>query len=175
MPLARQFRFVPAILIGLGLVYLLTHDFSEGGGGIRPPASRKPLDFTYPSLQGANWSLAAQRGNVVLVNFWATWCGPCRAETPDLVRLARDYEPMGVAVVGVSLDEHGTGPVREFVNSFRIPYPVLMPPADSPLTSAIQSVPTTLLVDRQGRVAKKYVGAFRGSTFRRDIDTLLRE
>jgi cytochrome c biogenesis protein CcmG, thiol:disulfide interchange protein DsbE len=175
MALARKLRFVPPIVIGAGLVYLLTHDGGGGGGELRPPAKRKAVEMSFPALEGPRWSLAEERGKVVLVNFWATWCGPCREETPALVHLAEDYRASGVSVVGVSLDENSPHAVREFVKRYRMTYPVLMPPADSPVASSVSSLPTTLLIDRQGRVAKTYVGAVRGAVFRRDVDALLGE
>ncbi|HWQ54172.1 MAG TPA: TlpA disulfide reductase family protein [Bryobacteraceae bacterium] len=124
-------------------------------------------------LDGTPWNLADHRGKVVLVNFWATWCPPCRAETPGLVRIANDFAGK-VAVAGISLDE-GTDEVHRFVADYKVPYPVLIPPADDAISAGVQSLPTTLLIDRQGRVAKTYRGAESERVFRHDIEHLLSE
>ncbi len=125
-------------------------------------------------LDGGSWRLADHRGRVVLVNFWASWCPPCREETPGFVRLAAEYRDRGLDVAGVTMDD-SDAPVRQFVRSYRVPYPVLLPPANSPLLAAIDSLPTTFLVDRQGRIAKNYVGAVSESVVKADVERLLAE
>lgn len=143
---------------------------------VSSPDERRPMsELAMPDLGGNIWQLSDHRGKVVLVNFWATWCPPCRAETPALVDLANHYADKGVQVVGISLDQGGADPVRKFAADYRIPYPILMPPADSRWPSAISAIPTTFLVDRHGRTARKYVGAVSEQTFRQDIDRLLVE
>ncbi len=130
--------------------------------------------FTLPDLEGNAWSLEAQRGKVVLVNYWATWCPPCRAETPALVRLAGEYKARGFEVVGISLDED-TNLIRPFADEYKVSYPILLPSNTTNLSLLIEALPTTLLYDRQGRIAKRYVGAASESTFRADIESLLHE
>jgi cytochrome c biogenesis protein CcmG, thiol:disulfide interchange protein DsbE len=126
-------------------------------------------------LDGGTWRMEEHRGQVVLVNYWATWCGPCREETPGLVRLSRELGPKGLAVVGVSIDEGSRGKVQQFVDEFHVPYPVAFPEAMSQMARGMAGVPTTILVDRRGRVAKTYVGAARERDFEADVDVLLRE
>lgn len=110
-----------------------------------------------------------------MINFWATWCPPCRQETPGLVKVSTDYRAKGVAVLGISLDEGGTEAIQAFVHEFHLPYPIgLVDPASS-WASSVESLPTTILVDRDGRVAKTYMGAVRESVFQADIDRLLAE
>lgn len=141
-----------------------------------PAGDRKQItEFSLPDLAGQKWRLSDNRGKVVVLNFWATWCPPCRAETPGLVEIARAYKPKGVEVVGVVMDDDRDAPVQQFIHEFQIGYPILRPPEDSQLFNAISSLPTTLLIDRNGRVAKTYQGAASESQFRRDIDTLLAE
>ena len=138
-------------------------------------ARRQALDFKLPDLAGSDWQLSDRRGKVVLVNFWATWCPPCREETPGLVRLYRDYQPKGVEVVGISMDDDPHQAVPPFLRKFDIPYPTLVPNSSFGLTSQIESLPTTLLIDRQGRVAKVYVGELPQQEVKDALDELLKE
>jgi cytochrome c biogenesis protein CcmG, thiol:disulfide interchange protein DsbE len=110
---------------------------------------------------------------VVLVNYWATWCEPCWEETPGLIRLSQEVK--GLAVVGVAIDEGGRAKVQKFVDEFHVPYPVVMPERMSQMEFGLEGVPTTILVDKQGRVAKSYVGAVRERDFRTDVEALLAE
>ena len=119
--------------------------------------------------------MADHRGQVVLVNYWATWCGPCWEETPGLIRLSEEFGPKGLAVVGVALDEGGKEKVEKFVREFRVPYPVVMPERMSQMEYGMAGVPTTILIDKEGRVAKTYVGAVRQADFAEDVGVLLAE
>ena len=146
-----------------------------GGGKVLPPAQRKKMpEIVMPDLAQGTWKLSDHRGKVVLVNFWASWCPPCREETPGFVRLAAEYQNRGLDVAGVSMDD-SDAPVRQFVRSYRVTYPVLLPQANSPLLAAIDSLPTTFLVDREGRIAKNYVGAVSAAVVKADVDRLLAE
>ncbi len=79
----------------------------------------EPLpNLTLPTLDGGTWSLREHRGQVILINFWATWCAPCREETPALVRLSNKYKADGLEVIGVSLDRDGTEVIKEFVAEY---------------------------------------------------------
>ena len=148
----------------------------------RPPASvapthghRQPIDFRLADLAGSRWQLSDRRGKVVLVNFWATWCPPCREETPGLVRLYRDYRPKGVEVVGIAMDDDPRKAVPPFLRQYSVPYTVLVPDSGFQLAGDIDSLPTTLLIDRQGRVAKVYVGAVGEAEVEEELDVLLKE
>ncbi len=143
---------------------------------------RKPVaDLVLPELNGASWRLSDHRGQVVLINYWASWCAPCRQETPGLIDLARDYRYKGLSIVGVSMDgvdksaEGGKRAVQSFMSEFHLPYPVLMPDFALPSAPAVEALPTTVLLDRNGRAAKSYIGAVRESVFRADVDRLLSE
>ena len=136
---------------------------------------RQTLDFRLPDLAGSRWQLSDRRGKVVVVNFWATWCPPCRQETPGLVRLYRDYRARGVEVVGITMDDDPRKAVPPFLREYGIPYPVLVPDSSFGLANDIDSLPTTLLIDRQGRVAKVFVGAVGESDVADELDLLLKE
>ena len=134
----------------------------------------KPVvpNLTFTALDGTKWSLGANRGRVVVLNFWATWCEPCRTEVPYLVKIADEFGKPGVNVVGVSLDEPGSEIVKKFAAEYKINYPILFPEPDSPF-SKIDNLPMTLLIDREGRLANKYTGAVPEKVLRADIGELL--
>jgi len=167
------FLFIAAaMLFGAGR----WHWRSQSGGFI-PAADRRTLpDLALPQLGGGEWRLADHRGQVVLINYWATWCEPCREELPGLAQVARDSASNGLAVVGVSLDEGQDAPVRvqQFVAQYRVPYPVAFPP---PVRGPARNmaIPTTILVDRHCRLVKTYLGAVERGDFAKDVATLLAE
>lgn len=143
--------------------------------GVSPTENRKSAtDFSLQKIDGEEWNFSDLRGKVVLVNYWATWCSPCRAETPGLVRLADEYKPRGLEVVGVTMDESLID-VPPFIEKYGIKYSILLPGNDPNLPSGGMSLPTTFLYDRTGRLAKKYVGRVLESTFKSDVETLLSE
>jgi cytochrome c biogenesis protein CcmG/thiol:disulfide interchange protein DsbE len=132
-------------------------------------------ELVMAQLDGGTWRMADHRGQVVLVNYWATWCEPCWEETPGLIRLSQEMGPKGLAVVGVALDEGGEEKVRKFVDAFRVSYPVVMPERMPQVEYGLEGVPTTILVDKEGRMAKAYVGAVRQADFKTDVEVLLAE
>jgi peroxiredoxin len=171
---------IPWIVV-LAAVGVLAAKVLSGAGtrptdtSIREPREREMMrDFALPDLEGKIWKLQEHKGNVVMINFWATWCPPCRQETPDLVEVAKYYSGKGVDVAGISLDED-TDAVRRFVQEQQIPYPILLPRRDSPVIADITAIPVTVLVDKQGRVAWKEVGTVRRQEVTRLIDALLSE
>ena len=152
------------------------HFGTRQSGGLTAVGERRAMpELVMTELDGGVWRLADHRGQVVLVNYWASWCGPCWEETPGLVRVAQKLGPQGLAVVGVAMDEGGTEKVRGFVEKFQVPYPVTLPPHLSQMAYGMMGLPTTVLVDRQGRVAKTYVGAVRQADLEEDVGQLLAE
>ena len=147
-------------------------------GGFTPAADRQTLPaVTMPQLGGGHWSLTDHRGQVVLINYWATWCGPCREELPGLMQVARDSGPKGLAVVGVSLDTGADAPalVQQFAARYRMPYPVAFPPPMMHGATRDIAIPTSVLIDRQGRLVKTYYGAVERKDFAKDVAALLAE
>jgi cytochrome c biogenesis protein CcmG, thiol:disulfide interchange protein DsbE len=145
-------------------------------GGIKPAAERRAMpELVMRQLDGGAWRMTEHRGQVVLVNYWASWCEPCWEETPGLIRLSKELGPRGLAVVGVAVDEGGTAKVKTFVEEFHVPYPVALPEPGSQMAYGMAGVPTTILVDRMGRAAKTYVGAVRQGDFEKDVQVLLGE
>jgi thiol-disulfide isomerase/thioredoxin len=163
-------------VLAFGVVAWAWHFGTRQSGGIRPAGERKVMpELVMSQLDGGTWRMTEHRGQVVLVNYWATWCEPCWQETPGLVRLSQELGPKGLAVVGVALDESGKEKVSQFVERFEVPYPVVMPENLSQLERGLEGLPETILVDRQGRVAKTYLGAVRRADFAEDVGVLLRE
>ena len=168
-------RFVALAGAAAFVIYALGNRFDPVSMPLKPEAERRVMpDFTLAQLGGGQWSVAESRGKVLLLNFWATWCPPCRMETPELVNLHQRYSPQGFEVVGISLDERQSA-VPPFVERYRIPYPVLLPDENFALASQIESLPTSVLLDRQGRVATVYHGAVSENDLREDVERLLRE
>ncbi|HEX8254817.1 MAG TPA: TlpA disulfide reductase family protein [Thermoanaerobaculia bacterium] len=111
-------------------------------------------------LDGSKFDLQEHRKNVVLLNLWATWCGPCRFEIPELQLLHEKYAPRNFEVIGVSLDESGVDAVKQFVaEQKKMTYPIALD-ADGDIANLLQTtmLPTTVLVDRSGRIVWKRYG-----------------
>ena len=163
------------ILLTAGLLmYALSPIVGNQLGTVKPINERSgPLEFTLSALDGSRWSLAEHRGKVVLVNFWATWCPPCRIETPDLVDTHNALKDRGFTVVGVSLDEDPQEAVPQFVKWYGVPYPILLPAPG--VGDQISSLPTSILLDRNGRVARTYVGIVTEAAVSKDVQALLNE
>jgi len=120
--------------------------------------------FVARDLEGHELSSASLRGKVVIINFWATWCGPCRAEIPDLVALQDKYRDR-LQVIGISQDESPPEVVRRFATKFHINYPVvMMTPELEKLFPGIGALPTSFIVDRESRIVQKHVGMLRAAT-----------
>jgi thiol-disulfide isomerase/thioredoxin len=115
-------------------------------------------DFTITDLDGRQISSASLRGKVVLVNFWATWCPPCRAEIPDLIALQQKYRDQ-VVVIGISEDESPVDTVRAFAREQKINYPIAMTtPELAKIFRGVAALPTTFVIDRDGKLAQRHVG-----------------
>ena len=120
--------------------------------------------FTLRDLEGREVSPASLRGKVVIVNFWATWCGPCRAEIPDLVALQSKYKDT-LQIIGISEDEAGVEVVKRFAAEHKINYPVaMMTPDVEKLFPGISALPTSYIIDRESRIVQKHVGMLTART-----------
>jgi cytochrome c biogenesis protein CcmG/thiol:disulfide interchange protein DsbE len=167
---------VGAGVVAFSLVAWAWHFGTRQSGGIAPVGERRVMPaLVLAQLDGGTWRMEDHHGQVVLVNYWATWCEPCWDETPGLVRLSRELGPKGLAVVGVSIDEGGKGKVKQFVDELHVTYPVALQEPMSQMARGMAGVPTTILVDRQGRVAKTYVGDVTERDFQTDVQVLLGE
>lgn len=126
-------------------------------------------DFTLPQLDGPSLQLSSYRGKVVLLDFWATWCDPCREETPRLVELQQKYAGRGLQIIGVSMDDT-PDPVRGFYQQFHMNYPVVMGNAKiGELYGGILGLPIAFVLDREGRIAAKHIGASDVGVFEKEV------
>ena len=115
------------------------------------------------------------QGKVVILDFWATWCPPCRAEIPSFIDLQKQYGKDGLVVVGISLDQGGPAAVKKFMANAKINYDIVM--GDKKITEAhggIEAIPTTFVLDRQGNIVAKHVGLTEKSEFEKEIKPLLK-
>lgn len=130
-------------------------------------------DFTITDIDGKKLALSDYRGKVVLLDFWATWCTPCRAEIPHFVEMQQKYGPQGFQVVGISMDDDAK-PVREFAKEYKMNYPVAV--GDDKLAESFGGVlglPVNFIIGCDGRIVKKFVGATQDSAFDKEVADLL--
>ena len=161
------------LLFGVICISVAAAAWSCGGGEKTPPASGA-YDFTLKDLQGQEVSFSDYRGQVVMVNFWAPWCGPCRRETPDLVDLASEYGSQGLQILGVAVAFRGEQSVHDFAAESGISYPVLF--GNEGLVKqygGFRGIPTTFLFSRDGKLYRKYEGMRPRNVFEEDIKALL--
>ena len=134
-------------------------------------------DFTLKSLQGKNLKLSEMSGNVVLLNFWASWCGPCRQEMPLLNDLHNKYEPLGFTVIGVNVEQE-TELARSFIANSPVDFPILLDSSNkvSQLYDVI-AMPTTVLIDREGKMRYLHKGYQAGDEkiYQKMVKKLIRE
>jgi thiol-disulfide isomerase/thioredoxin len=125
-----------------------------------PPSKTSDVpQFSFTSLEGKTVAMKDLGNKVLIVDFWATWCGPCREEIPHLNELYSELKSKGLEIVGISMDTDGTDGVKDFVREFRIQYPIVM--GDEKVAESfggIIGLPTTFIIDRDGKIAKKYIG-----------------
>ena len=130
-------------------------------------------DFKLTSLDGKPLTLAAFQGKVVFLNFWATWCGPCRAEVPDLVALQEKYKDH-LQIIGLDVDDDDTAEIQKYVTDTGIDYPVAMTPDDLRIQyGGIPALPTSFVLDTEGRVVQKHVGYADPELYETEIRALL--
>jgi len=130
-------------------------------------------DFTLQDLSGRKVSLSGLKGSVVLLEFWATWCPPCRTSIPGLERLHREYGDKGLKILAISVDEGGIDKVRKFVADYKITYPVLKGTDDVSSRYQVRMIPALFLVDKQGIIRKQYLMGGNDDELENEIKALL--
>jgi len=140
--------------------------------GLPPEASETAPNFSLPLLDGGTASLSDFRGKVVILDFWASWCPPCKREIPDFIALQRRYQSKGLQIVGVALDE--TEPVRTYAAGQGINYPILVGNAAiARVYGGISGIPTTFVIDRNGKIVRRYEGYRPPAVFEKDAAAFL--
>jgi len=155
--MANVLRTAGIVAVVVAAAFAYVH-LAENKGYALAPGSVAP-GFRLPALAGGEGDLAAQRGKIVVLNFWATWCPPCVAEMPSLERLHRTLSPEGLAVVTVSTDEDETE-LRRFVSARALTLPVLKDPGGRVAAGEYRTTgyPETFVLDREGRILRHVVG-----------------
>jgi len=131
-------------------------------------------DFTLKDATGQNVKLSDFRGKVVLLNFWATWCGPCKIEIPWFIDFQQQFKDRDFVILGVSMDDDGWKSVKPYVELKKINYRVMIGTEElSTLYGSVDALPTTFLIDRSGRVASRHDGLVSKSDYESEIQSLL--
>jgi thiol-disulfide isomerase/thioredoxin len=130
-------------------------------------------DFLLAGLDGKPVSIVGAKGKIVLLNFWATWCGPCRAETPDLIELQKKYKD-ALQIIGLAVDVDDPEELRKFADAFAINYPLAVAPVEVRMHyGGITALPTSFLLDADGRIVQKHVGLSNPLLYELEIRALL--
>jgi thiol-disulfide isomerase/thioredoxin len=151
---------VVVALVAAAMLYFGFHMARRSGP---PPqilgqASPAP-DFTLESLDGKNVRLSDLRGKAVLLNFWATWCGPCKIETPWLVELQNKYGSQGLQVIGIAMDDSGKEDIAKFAKDMGVNYPVLLgKEAVGDAYGGVPALPESFFIGRDGKIVNKIIG-----------------
>lgn len=165
------------------LLFVVNNTGSEPEQGPYPPnyvpESQKSTamapDFTLPTSDGKTLKLSDLKGKIVIIDFWATWCPPCRKGIPDLISLKKKYGSKGLEIVGISVDQPETKPeVVPFIKEYGINYPVVY--SNNSVVQqygGIRSIPTSFIIDREGKIVASYVGLYPESTYEKHIKELL--
>jgi thiol-disulfide isomerase/thioredoxin len=144
----------------------------EGDGAI--VGKDAPLNFTLKDMHGDDVVLSSYKGKVMILNFWATWCGPCKAEIPDLVKLQEQYRD-DLVVLGFSVDDTPEK-MKPYATEYKINYPLLVGNGREDVQDAygpLWGIPVSVIIDREGKIAKKHSGIASREQFEREIRPLL--
>ena len=168
-------RILVVIAAGIFIAGLLLATSRRRGPSTTAQQSqpRPAPDFSLPDLSGQKLSLSSYRGKVVLLDFWATWCVPCREETPHFVELQQKYAGRGLQIIGVSMDD-SPDPVRPFVQQFHVNYPIVMGTAKTgEQYGGVLGLPIAILIDREGHIISKHIGATSAAVFEKEVAAAL--
>jgi peroxiredoxin len=149
---------VVALMLVFGFKLARRSSQSASAGDVQMKSGIAP-DFTLQSLDGKTVRLSDFRGKPVVLNFWATWCGPCKIEMPWFVDLQKQYGPAGLQFLGVAMDDASTKDIAEFAESMKVNYPILIgKDTVGDAYGGVQFLPETFFIDRDGKVVDKVFG-----------------
>ncbi|MHB1050540.1 MAG: TlpA family protein disulfide reductase [Bacteroidota bacterium] len=144
---------------------------------VQAPGATGTPDFSWNDQSGSSVLFSdISRGKPVLLNFWATWCGPCVKEMPDLVELSKEYEAKGALVIGISLDKDSDVMklVAEFAKDKQVTYPLIVDNGElEKAFGGIRAIPTTFYIDKNGKIVEKLIGMQSKARFAQGLDALL--
>lgn len=152
---------VVAAVVVAGMLYFGFHAARRSGTTSTPGVTKSKLapDFTLQALDGQNMTLSNLRGKAVLLNFWATWCGPCKIEMPWFVELQNQYGAQGLQVVGVAMDDSSKDDIAKFAKDMGVNYPVLLgKEAVGDAYGGVPALPETFFIGRDGKIVDKIIG-----------------
>lgn len=164
------FAFGSALMLGL-----LAWPTRVPASTTAPDLRKTAANFNLNDSNGDPVALSDYKGRVVLLDFWATWCHGCKIEIPWYMEFKRKYEGRGLAVIGVSMDDDGWKSVKPFLQQNQLNYPVVIGTPDLAKLYGVDSMPVTLLIDREGKIADLHSGVVNKDEFEREIQTLLQE
>ena len=172
-----MFRRVPVLIASFGLAMLVGCYSGEEthGRGVKPLEKRNVApDFALKDSTGNPLKLSDLKGKVVMLNFWATWCGPCRTEIPWLIEFEQKFRDRGFAVVGVAMDDEGWEVVKPYMARTKINYRMVLGEGlISEHYGGVNSIPQTFIIDREGRIGAVHEGLPRKKEYLDEIDQLL--
>ncbi len=180
----RRWKILMLVSLAAGILWTVA---SRVPSAVGAPLSSSPSpregflapDFTLDTLDGSKITLSELRGKIVVINMWATWCPPCRAETPALEKSYEQYKDSGVVILGVDLtNQDSLSDVQSFVQEFKLTYPILLDRDGSVSNTLyqIKGLPSTFFVNREGIIRTAVVGGPMSETFiRSKIEAMLRE
>jgi peroxiredoxin len=146
---------------------------AAAGPGCASPQGKANLDFKLKDMNGKTVNLAEYKGKVVLLNFWATWCGPCKVEIPEFVRAYTEHKDKGFVILGVSIDDTAEQ-LREFAAKWKMNYPVLLLQDDfEDAYGPLYAVPVSIFIDRNGSICRKKFGEVKKDELERELKALL--
>jgi cytochrome c biogenesis protein CcmG/thiol:disulfide interchange protein DsbE len=173
--------FLPVLIVVAGAA----GNFSgcKSGGASTPKTLAAEPDVTFKDLQGKDVPLASLKGKVVVVNFWATWCEPCRVEIPWMIGFQQKYADKGFTLLGVAMDDEGKSVVEPYVQKTQFDvdgrqmtmnYPIVLGNDDlSSKFGGLLGLPTSIVISRDGKIAKRYIGLASQEDLEQEIKSLL--
>jgi len=169
------FRTRAALLVLATLLATAAPSVHAADSVCNVPRKKANLNFTVKDIAGKDVRLSQYKGQVILVNFWATWCGPCRIEIPSLTALYRDYKERGLVVLGVSVDSE-VASIKPFARAMKMNYPVLIGAGRQDLSDAFGpfvGFPTSVIVARDGTMCVRQTGLLSRAQLEQQIGALL--
>jgi peroxiredoxin len=177
-----SFRLTHVLLAGAAALALTLGGVSAGlhppgfSDGLQPANVRKAApDFALQESSGKIISLKDLRGKVVLLNFWATWCGGCKQEIPWYMEFAGKYQKSGLVIVGASMDDDGWKSVRPFLEGKKLNYPIVIGDQSLADQYGLNNMPLSVLIDGSGRIADSHAGVVDKDGWEKEIQALLKE